>query len=420
MGAEQTLIGSERSTRQQADAPSAGLLTRSGLPAAQLWRLDPAYRHLNHGSFGAVPTATLEKQAEFRAQMEANPVKWFVELPGHVARARAAVAHRLGAEPGSAALVANASAGASIVYRTLLAERRPVHVVTTDHGYGAVTMGAERLARESGGTASRVHIPLDATPEDVLGRLETHLAANRADLLVVDQVTSPTARAFPTAAICDLVHAHGVRVLVDGAHSPGVLPAAIETKADAWVGNLHKFWCAPRGTAVIAAHETAAGPALDLMPLIDSWGATLGYPERFDHQGTLDLTAWLAAPHAAEHLEHEIGWDAIRSHSAAMMDLAEREVGAALAEAGVEDPVPDVGQAVGPMRLLRLPGERTWTHDEVDALRVPFMDSTGLVVSFTEFEGRAYVRLSAHAYTTPDDIQAMASSGVPALVRGIG
>lgn len=37
----------------------------------------------------------------------------------------------------------------------------------------------------------------------------------------------------------------------------------------------------------------------------------------------------------------------------------------------VADPLPDVGQPVGPMRLLRLPEPLGDTHGRVDALRVP-------------------------------------------------
>lgn len=46
-------------------------------------------------------------------------------------------------------------------------------------------------------------------------------------------------------------------------------------EADYWVGNLHKFVCAPRGSAVIVARDGGQ----ELFPLIDSWGATEAYPQ---------------------------------------------------------------------------------------------------------------------------------------------
>ena len=44
----------------------------------QHWTLDPNITFLNHGSFGATPRVVLEAQNEFRAQMEREPVRFFV------------------------------------------------------------------------------------------------------------------------------------------------------------------------------------------------------------------------------------------------------------------------------------------------------------------------------------------------------
>ena len=44
----------------------------------QHWTLDPNITYLNHGAFGATPRVVLEKQIEYRAQMEREPVRFFV------------------------------------------------------------------------------------------------------------------------------------------------------------------------------------------------------------------------------------------------------------------------------------------------------------------------------------------------------
>lgn len=392
------------------------LRTAEGRPARELWDLDTSFCHLNHGSFGAVPRAVLTVQQERRREMESNPVRWFSTLAERLPGVRDELAERLHAPAADTVLVANASAGASVLFRNLAQRGRRVHVAVTDHGYGAVSMGAERLARETGGDYREIALPLEASDEEVLDRLADHLRTHQTDLLVLDQITSATARRMPAREATRLAHRHGALVLIDGAHAPGALEDPVIREADVWIGNLHKFWCAPRGTAVLVRNN----PDLDLYPLVDSWGGHLPFPDRFDHQGTVDVTAWFAASAAFDHLRQELGWDRIREHADAMMRLAEREIGQALEAVGVLDPVADTGHAFAPMRLFRLPGDRRWDHDTVDALRVPFMTATHCIAAFTEFHGVGYLRLSAAPYTTADDIAAMASQGIPTLAAMTG
>jgi selenocysteine lyase/cysteine desulfurase len=248
------------------------------------------------------------------------------------------VARLLGVDADGLAFVLNASAGASVIYGSLLS-RGPVDVMTTDHGYGAVTMGAQRLAARTGGRATRVDVPLAATSTEVLRLLTEALERERPQLLVIDQVTSATARAFPAEEICRLAGSLGVLTLVDGAHVPGAVAAPVSS-ADYWVGNLHKFACAPRGAAVLVVRELGAF---------------------------------------------------------------------------VDDPLPDVGQPVGWMRLLRLPEPLGRTRQAADALRVPFTAEAGIVAAFTSFKDEGYRRLSAHAYSSPDDFAEVATVGVRLL-----
>lgn len=366
-------------------------------------------RHLNHGSFGAVPDAVAAEQDRLRRMVEWNPVKWFATLPDRIAQARTTMALLLGTAPERLGFVLNASAGASIVFASL-AHRGPVDVLTTSHGYGAITMGAERLAERTGGRAHTVQIPLSAPAAEVVDLVTGSLTRTRPTLLVIDQVTSATARAFPVNEMCDVARELGVLTLVDGAHAPGVLAEPVCHRADYWVGNLHKFICAPRGAGVLVSR----GDGQELFPSIDSWGTKLPFPERFDSQGTIDVTAWLTAPFAWQHLEETLGWECIRQRSAQLLDEGCQLVAERLADV-VGDPVPDVGQPVDTMRLLRLPGGLGATLFAADGLRVPFMDATGVVAAFTHFDGRGYLRLSAHAYNTINDFEQLARVGVPLL-----
>lgn len=384
-------------------------VTTPGLPPR--WTLDPCGKHLNHGSFGAVPLEVQAEQERLRRLMEWNPVAWFASLTEKIAAARVEMAGILEVKPSQLAFVFNASAGASTVFN-MLRDFGPVNVVVTNHGYGAVSMGARRLAARSGGTFHEVCVPLEAKPEDVLALLSQAMEDLGSGLLVIDQVTSPTARQFSVDEICRRARELGFTSLVDGAHAPGVLEHPVCKEADFWLGNLHKFALAPRGTAVLVSRDSDQR----LYPLIDSWGAELPFPQRFDHTGTLDTTGWLTAPFAWRLVEENVGWDKVRRWSSDLADQAQQLLGEALAPY-VDDPIPDVGQPVGSLRLLRLPSGLGNTHEQADALRVPFIDQTNIAVAFGFFDTEIYLRFSTHLYNSLDQFEYLAKTGIPLLAK---
>jgi isopenicillin-N epimerase len=384
----------------------------SGGPARDAWPLDQAVVHLNHGSYGAVPTEVVRHQDELRRQADLSPVAWFPRAPELVAVARREVAPFVGARAEDTAFVPNASAAATVVLNALRLEPGD-EILVTDHGYGAVTMGVRRLARRFGARVRTVALPLAATADEVVERFRAELT-DAVRLVVVDQITSPTARRLPTARIAELAHERGARVLVDGAHAPGLIAdAAADAGADWWFGNLHKWPCAPRGSALLV---TQAADRDDLWPLIDSWGAEERYPERFDTQGTMDSTSYIASPRAIDFVEREYGWARARETMTALADHGTAVIGAAL-QPYVDAPVAtDVGMPVVSMRLLRLPDGLGRDRTDADELRLRLLDLAGVESAFTSVAGVGYLRLSAHLYTEPRDFDAFVERAVPQIL----
>ena len=372
-----------------------------------LWPLEQTVAHLNHGSYGAVPTPVLEEQQSWRERMEANPLRFFSrELPAALAAARAEVAGVLGATESSLAFVPNATTGASTVLAAFPFEPGD-HVLLTDHSYGAVRIAAHRFAADRGAVVDTVHVPLRAGDEEAA---EAVLAAvtDRTRLVVVDHVTSPTARRLPLLTLVPALRERTTAVLVDGAHAPGMLDLDLDAVgADFYVGNLHKWACAPRGTAVLHAAPRWR-PAL--RPLVASWGEPEGFPVAFDETGTEDPTAWLAAPRALRVLER-LGWDRLRRHNVELAVAGQREVARAL-----EVPEPDLPRdpAVS-MQLVPLPAGVAADRDAAAALQDRIGEESAVEVAVTVFDGRGYLRLSAQAYNAPADYRRLAAD-LPSLL----
>jgi isopenicillin-N epimerase len=273
-------------------------------------------------------------------------------------------------------------------------------------------MGAERLARRWGGRVRTARVPLDADEEQAYEAVAAEMG-EATDLIVIDHITSATARRMPVERIGAEARRRGIPLLVDGAHVPGLIAAPLDgVTCDFWVGNLHKWGCAPRGTAALVARGALRE---QLYPLIDSWGAADPYPDRFDQQGTVDVTGCLAAPTALDFIERTWGWGTARRYMDDLAGYGERVVGAAFAElTGVSSAV-DVGMPVPGMRLVRLPAGLAGSRVEADALRDRAARELGVETAFTSFGGVGYLRLSAHVYNTAADYEYFAEACVPVL-----
>jgi isopenicillin-N epimerase len=400
----------------QATGFPAPIRLRSFDRARNAWPLDPAIIHLNHGSFGAVPTAVVEQQDALRRKADLSPVEWFPRIAERVRAARERTAPFVGARPEDSAFVPNASAAATVVYNALRLESGD-EILVTDQGYGAITMGAQRLARRFGATVRLVELPLLGSDDEIVERFADALTV-RTKLIVVDQITSPTARLLPTRRIAALAAERGVRTLVDGAHAPGLVEdAAAVAGGDWWFGNLHKWPCAPRGSALLV---TETHDREELWPLIDSWAAQESFPTRFDTQGTIDATTYLATPAAIDFIENEYGWQRARETMAVLADAGAEIIAEGFRPYADEEPLTPLPTPVPSMRLVRLPLGLGATREEADALRMDLLDETGVETAFTSFRGIGYFRLSAHLYSEASDFEAFVERCIPQILQRAG
>jgi isopenicillin-N epimerase len=361
-------------------------------PRPDLWTLDPGVLHLNHGSYGAVPRRTQDVMAALRVEMDANPMVWFRTVADRLTTSRLALAAFLETDPAGFALVPNASAGVTVALATL-----PIpagsRIVLTDHTYGAVRYAAERFAKAHQAEIVIVHIPLEADDDTVVSLIAERL--DNASVLIVDQITSGTAKVLPVDALVEAAHAHGVPIVVDGAHAPALIDAPAAAGADFWTGNFHKWPAAPRATAGLVVAERWRTAT---MPLIVSWSEyDERMPERFDMQGTYDYVPWIAAPESLRVLA-ELDWPTRRPQLTALVDEGARIVAKSLGTG-----VAEVVHPPTTMRLVELPSSVDLSGG--DALKMRISRELKAEITFTGFEDRRFIRLSAHAYNSVADYQ---------------
>lgn len=363
------------------------------------WLLDPEVAHCNHGSFGAVPAEVLAVQNGYRQRMVTNPMRWFGrDMPELLVEARAEVARFLRAEPGDVAFVRNVSAGVSTVLQAM-----PLgpgdEVLGTDHAYGAVSLAMDRLCARTGANRVTAEIPVESPDAEIVARLEA-CCSERTRLVVIDQVTSPTARRFPVEAVARLAHRFDAPILVDGAHAVGMLDLDVPALgADFWTGNLHKWPCAPAGTGAL---WVAPQWQDRIRTLVVSHGERDGFPVAFDHTGTDDLSAWLAAPVALRMLG-SLGWDRVRRHNETLVRTAQAIVADIL---GIPSSQLRHDRGLS-LAVVPLPVGLADENAAGRSLRGHLVQR-GIETAMPRWHGRGTVRLSAHAYNKPADYERLA------------
>ncbi len=399
-----------------------------GVDVARQWALDPAVTFLNHGSFGACPTPVLERQAEWRARMEREPVRFLDrELEGLLDEARTELGAFLSADVEGLSFVRNATSGVNAVLGSI--DLAPGdEILATDHEYNATLATLERRAVTMAARVRLVHIPFPdpGTPDDVVAAVVSAVS-ERTRLVVVSHVTSPTGLVLPVPALVDALRARGVAVLVDGAHAPGMLDLRLDALAPDWyVGNLHKWVCAPKGAAFVWARRDRR---IGLRPAITSHGANdprshrSRYRLEFDWTGTDDPSPWLTVPDALRFLER-LRPGGLAELQRRQRDLA-RQARDRLCEAlAIAPPVPD--ELLGAMPAVPLPIARD-DERRARALQAALFDHDGIEVPITDWPVRGArpigsppavwsVRVSVAPYTSPADVERL----VDALGRQLG
>ncbi|MBM4358068.1 MAG: aminotransferase class V-fold PLP-dependent enzyme [Deltaproteobacteria bacterium] len=367
-----------------------------------LWLLDPEVTFLNHGSFGAVPRAIREAFVALQERIEAEPIEFIDRRLGEVlGPSRERVAAFLGIEPDSFGFVTNATEGVNAVLRSLRF-REGDELLTTSHVYNAVRNAMRFRARETGARYVEVPVPLPIRePLAVVHAIEAAVS-ERTRLVVVDQVTSPTALVFPVEALSALCARRGIELLVDGAHVPGMLDVDVDRLGCTyWTGNLHKWCCAPKGAAVLWVTPERRS---DIHPLAISHFLDQGFVKEFDWQGTRDLAAWGVAGAAIDWLG-KFGWEKVRAHN---RQLAAHAHDLWCESWRVEPVSPREPTMLGFMATVPLPEAIAARFASTLEFQRTLYRDHRIEVPIVPFDGRWHARASAQLYNRPDDYERLA------------
>ena len=376
------------------------------------WSLDPAVAYLNHGSYGACPTAVLKVQAQLREELEREPVDFLSRrLPGRLNEARAALADFVGAQPADLVFVVNATVGVNAVLRSLSFAPGD-ELLTTSHVYAACHKALRYVAKRSGARVVVVPLPFPVADEEQIAAVVLAAVTGRTKLALMDHITSPTALILPIRRLVRELDERGVDTLVDGAHVPGMIPLNVdEIGAAYYTGNCHKWLCAPKGAAFLHVRSDRQE---DLHPTVISHGYDSGFHAEFDWTGTAEPSAWLCVPEAIRYMGALLpgGWGALMAHNHATAIACRTLVQEIL---GVEHSAPE--HMLGSMATVLLPKARPGSVAEpFDRDRVTTWIRERGIESWFHDAPAPLLRISAQLYNDTEQYRRLADLLKEALI----
>ena len=374
-------------------------------PFGRYWDLDPDCTYLNHGSFGPSPKCVREVREQWSRRLEQQPMRFFCqEMEAELENAAAGLAEFVGTTADRLALIDNATFAMNVAAASI--DLKPEdEVLLTDHEYGAVRKIWQNRCRESGAMLRTVSLPIPLDNDGVVAAIEQRL--NRHTRVVVtSHVTSPTAAVLPVQRVCELARKHGIISIIDGPHALVTLDLQLDQlNCDFYCGSCHKWLCAPFGSGFLYVHPHHH-PRVRC-PVI-SWGGSISgraatWKDPINWLGTRDPAAFLAISSAIEFLE-QIGIETFRRHTEHLITTARS---ALLQLDGIGPLCTTEGNHCVSMCSVELPQPEGWVpgyHGRADALQLELRREYGIEVPVGTWNGRRYLRVSAHLYNDEADM----------------
>jgi len=360
--------------------------------------LDKGITYMNHGSFGARPKEVFEAQIALKKEFERSPIQ-FLDREGkeRVQHARIIISQFLGCSEKNLGFIENATTGVGCVIQSL---NLPVgsELVSTNHVYNGVRQLLAAASERNDWTYREIEVQTPVhSPQQILDTVIDGFS-DKTKLLVIDHVASITGVVFPVKELVLACKERGIAILVDGAHSPGMLDLNINQLSPDWyVGNLHKWVCGPPGAGFLWVNDAHLE---NIHPMTISHFYKQGFINEFDWQGTRDITSILCAAIAVQWGE-KIGWTHIRNHNHSLAVSMQSKLIDAWKGESLS---PSNGSMIGSMATVQLPIGFPLVEETVDAMQKWLYDQYQIEVPIMLWQDRTVVRISAQLYTELDDI----------------
>lgn len=233
------------------------------------YRLKPDYINLENGYYCFIPESTLEaylghirsvnrEGSYYMRTVQTENKKKVIERLATVA----------GCTPEEIALTRNTTESLDTVINGIHWQPGD-EAIMAEQDYGSIVNMFKLMEKRYGVVRKVVSVPNHPASDDEIVEIYRQAISSRTRLLLVSHMVNITGQILPIRKICDMAHAQGVEVVVDGAHTFAHIRFSIpDLGCDYYGASLHKWLSTPLGAGLLYVRkEKQAG----LFALMADW-----------------------------------------------------------------------------------------------------------------------------------------------------
>jgi selenocysteine lyase/cysteine desulfurase len=222
--------------------------------------------NLNNGYASPAPRTVQEALRRYTDYSNMGPYHTMIrELEPKVEMARRMIADFAGCDSEEIAITRNSSESLEIAQMGI--DLKPGdEVLTTNQDYPRMLTTFRQRERRDGIKLKTISFPVPVVSMDDLYQRFEQAITPRTKVILVCHITNRTGQIFPIKRICDMAHARGITVIVDGAHAFNQFPFKIsDLNCDYYGVSLHKWTFAPIGTGFLYVRKSKIKETWPLM-----------------------------------------------------------------------------------------------------------------------------------------------------------
>lgn len=270
------------------------------------FKIKPDYINLENGYYCMLPEETLEhfinqvREVNYQASWYMRTVQW---------DNKKAVVNKLaqmaGCRDDELVITRNTTESLDLIIAGMKWSKGD-EAVMAEQDYGAMLNQFKLMEKKHGIVSKRVMIPNHPKSDKEIVDVYAASITEKTKLLMVCHMVNITGHILPIRKICDMAHAKGVEVMIDGAHAFGHIDYKIsELNCDYYGTSLHKWLTVPLGAGFLYVKKGKAG---NLSPLFAEDAREPNDITRLNHTGTHPVHTDLAISNAIDY-HNKIGID---------------------------------------------------------------------------------------------------------------